>query len=93
MGADAMFHEIIDRDLVVRTLRAQGASKGFIRHLTGDHCSPEEAGRTATAAGVETLVLYHVIPANPAIGDDAWRSMVQPHFGGRIVVSRDLEVA
>jgi ribonuclease BN (tRNA processing enzyme) len=91
-GADAMFHEIIDRELVVRTLQAQGAAKGFIRHLVEDHCSPEEAGRAATAAGVETLVLYHLIPANPGITDDAWRAMVQPHFGGRIVVSRDLEV-
>jgi ribonuclease BN (tRNA processing enzyme) len=37
-------------------------------------------------------VLYHLIPANPAITDDAWRAMVQPHFGGRIVVARDLQV-
>jgi ribonuclease BN (tRNA processing enzyme) len=91
-GAELLFHEIIDRRLVVDALKAQNADPGFIRHLVRDHCDPRTVGRVATAAGVRTLVLYHLIPGNPGISDEAWRAKVEPWFSGRIVVARDLLV-
>ena len=51
-----------------------------------------DVGRVATEAAVETLVLYHLIPGNPGITDDAWTAMVRPQFAGRIIVAKDLLV-
>jgi ribonuclease Z len=52
------------------------------------HTSAEEAGRMAAAAGVKTLVLTHLIPANEEkkFAERAGRS-----FKGTIVVARDLQ--
>jgi ribonuclease BN (tRNA processing enzyme) len=91
-GAELLFHEIIDRQLVESALKAQKADPGFIRHLIRDHCDPKTVGHVATTAGVETLVLYHLIPGHPGITDEAWTAKVAPHFSGRIVVARDLQV-
>lgn len=91
-GADVLFHEIIDEDLVVRTLTAQGAAPTFIEHLVNDHCNPEAVGRVATEAGVGTLVLYHLIPGNPGLTDDYWRGLIAPHYSGNVIVAKDLLV-
>ena len=55
-GADVLFHEVIDRQLVVSTLRKQQAAPTFIDHLVNDHTDVADAGRVATEAGVSTLV-------------------------------------
>jgi ribonuclease BN (tRNA processing enzyme) len=91
-GADVLIHEVIDRSLVTSVLEGQGAAPTFIDHLVDDHTDGPDVGRTATAAGAGTLVLYHLIPGNPAITDDAWVALVQPTFAGPIVVARDLMV-
>jgi ribonuclease BN (tRNA processing enzyme) len=89
-GADALLHEIILLDLVRPVVEADHAASGLLRHLENDHCGPEQVGQVASAAGVKTLVLYHLIPGTPLVTDDTWISLVQPHFSGRIVVGRDL---
>jgi ribonuclease BN (tRNA processing enzyme) len=38
-------------------------------------------------AGVETLVLYHLIPGHPGITDEAWTAKVEAHFAGQIIVA------
>jgi ribonuclease BN (tRNA processing enzyme) len=91
-GADVLFHEIIDRKLVVAALKAQKADPDFIDHLVNDHSDPKTVGSAATAARAHTLVLYHLVPGTPAITDQRWKAMVQPHFSGRIVVGKDLLV-
>jgi ribonuclease BN (tRNA processing enzyme) len=91
-GAELLFHEIIDRELVTSVLRAQDANPAFIRYLVRNHCGPKDVGRVATRAGVRTLVLYHLIPGNPAISDEAWVAKVRPYFSGAIVVARDLQL-
>jgi ribonuclease BN (tRNA processing enzyme) len=91
-GADALFHEIIDLDIVLPALEQQHVAQTFIDHLVNDHCDPKTVGKTATAAGVKTLVLYHLIPGNPGITDESWVSQVSPHYSGRIIVGRDLLV-
>ncbi len=55
--------------------------------LKSYHTSAEEAGQIAAAAGVKTLVLTHLIPAN---ADDIFRERAARHFKGEIVVGRDL---
>lgn len=54
----------------------------------GIHMTGLEAGRTATEAGVDRLLLTHVIPANDAaeVAAEASRS-----FDGEILVARDLQ--
>lgn len=91
-GADALIHEVIHRPLVVAALEGQGTAPTFIDHLVDDHTDVPDAGRIAAEAGVGALVLYHLIPANPAIDDATWTSLVGPEFTGQVVVARDLLV-
>lgn len=91
-GADALFHEVLDRATVLPVLKAQGVAKTFIRHLVNDHCDPRAVGRVASRADVGNLVLYHLIPGNLAVTDEAWREKVRPYYGGQVVVARDLLV-
>ena len=55
--------------------------------LKSYHTSAEEAGQLAAKAGVKTLVLTHLIPANAA---ETFRERAAKHFKGEIVVGRDL---
>jgi len=89
-GADVLFHEISDLDVVTAALRAQGAPARYIDHQIHDHSGGELVGRTATAAGVPKLVLYHLVPGTPALTDQRWRSLVSPYYAGEIVVGTDL---
>lgn len=91
-GADTLVHEVIDFPVVAAALLATqgGASQDFLDHLRNDHSSPEVCGRTATAAGVRQLVLYHLIPAAQTYPDSLWRANVLPHYSGRVTVARDL---
>ncbi|HEV3484048.1 MAG TPA: MBL fold metallo-hydrolase, partial [Vicinamibacterales bacterium] len=55
--------------------------------LKSYHTSAEEAGELAKAAGVKTLVLTHLIPAN---ADETFRERAARTFKGEIIVGRDL---
>ena len=45
----------------------------------------------AAAAGVKTLVLSHLVPADdPTVTEQTWLDAARPHFKGRIIVARDL---
>ena len=55
--------------------------------LKSYHTSAEEAGQLAARAGVKTLVLTHLIPAN---AEETFRERAARHFKGTIVVGRDL---
>ena len=54
------------------------------------HSSVEDAARTATRAGVGTLVLTHYIPGLAPGAEDEWSSLAAEHFAGRIVLGDDL---
>lgn len=51
------------------------------------HTSAEEAGEIAARAGVKTLVLTHLIPAN---AENTFRERAAKKFKGTIIVGRDL---
>lgn len=55
--------------------------------LKSYHTSAEEAGEIATRAGVRTLVLTHLIPAN---AEETFRERAGRKFKGEIVVGKDL---
>jgi ribonuclease Z len=57
------------------------------KKLMAYHTSAEEAGDVAAKAGVKTLVLTHLIPAN---AEGTFAERAKAHFRGQVVVGRDL---
>lgn len=90
-GADVLVHEAlylpgVDR-MVARVPNASSLKQSILSH----HTSAEDAGRVAQSAGVKTLVLSHLVPADdPTITDQMWIEAASTHFRGRVVVGKDL---
>jgi ribonuclease BN (tRNA processing enzyme) len=90
-GADVLVHSAmyppaIDR-LVARVSNASALKASILAHQT----SAEDAGRVAQAAGVKTLVLSHLVPADdPEVTEAMWIVAAHRHFGGRVILGRDL---
>lgn len=90
-GADVLVHEAIylpavDR-LIARVPNALRLKQSIISH----HTSVEDAGRVAAAAGVKTLVLSHLVPADdPNVTDQMWLDAARSTFDGRIILGKDL---
>jgi ribonuclease Z len=57
------------------------------------HSSVEDAAKTATRAGVKTLMLTHYVPAMQAGQEADWLALATPHFAGKIVLGPDLTTA
>ena len=91
-NADVLVHEALyDAAAVDRLIASVPNASDLRRSILSHHTTAEEAGRAAAAAGVGTLVLSHLIPSeDPAITDEMWSGAARKHFGGRIVVGRDL---
>lgn len=94
-GTDLMVHEALQTDLVkliTAGLDAKGIKKTaqITRDIVGYHSTPEVAADAARKAGVQELVLSHIVPPIPGrffypafLGDAA------KHFSGPIVVGED----
>jgi ribonuclease BN (tRNA processing enzyme) len=91
-NADVLVHEALyDAAAVDRLVASVPNASDLRRSILSHHTTAEEAGRTAAAAGVGTLVLSHLIPAeDPAVTDEMWTRAARQHFSGRVVVARDL---
>jgi ribonuclease BN (tRNA processing enzyme) len=60
-------------------------------HLLASHTVPEDVGKVAARAEVNTLVLSHFVPGDdPSITDEQWAEGARKHFKGRIIVGKDL---
>jgi ribonuclease BN (tRNA processing enzyme) len=82
----AMYPPAIDR-LVARVSNASALKASILAHQT----SAEDAGRVAQAAGVKTLVLSHLVPADdPEVTEAMWLEAAHRHFGGTVILGRDL---
>jgi ribonuclease BN (tRNA processing enzyme) len=90
-GAEVLVHSVmypaaIDR-LVGGVPNAATLKESILAHQT----SAEDAGRIAQAAGIQTLVLSHFVPADdPQVTDDMWTQAAQLHFRGKVVLGKDL---
>jgi len=97
-GADVLVHEAMYLAAVEPEIRARlaqgmpGTLADFIAHMKADHTPAEDAGRIAQEAGVKTLVLSHLVPADASVSDDTWRAAAAKHFKGEIIVAQDLMV-
>jgi ribonuclease Z len=82
--ADAYVQTVLRADLV------RAIPNPRLQDILDYHSSVEDAARTATRAGVRTLVLTHYIPGIAPGAHDEWRALAAQHFGGRVVVGDDL---
>lgn len=87
-GADVLVHEAMYLPAVRRIAEANAPT--LTEHLLRSHSTAEQAGEAAAAAGVKTLVLSHLVPASPEIGDTTWAAAARSRFGGEVIVGRDL---
>ncbi len=88
-GADILVHEVIAEQWV-QTLYPKPWTDNNIaqmNHLMTAHTLPEDCGKIAERAGVDTLVLSHIVPG---FAPDNWLTPAKKHFSGKLVIGRDL---
>jgi ribonuclease BN (tRNA processing enzyme) len=90
-GADVLVHEVMHLGGLENLLKRVPNAATLREHLLASHSSTEDAGKVAAAAGVRTVVLSHLVPSDdPALIDEKWAEGVRKHFGGQIIVGKDL---
>ncbi len=90
-GADVLVHEAMYVPAVDRVVASVPNASTLKKHLIDSHTAVEDCGRVAEAAGVKTLVLSHLIPADdPAVTDRMWIDAARAHFRGTVVLAKDL---
>src|SRR2546422_5090328 len=89
-GADLFVHEALWVPAVDRLVARIPNAATLKKHIIDSHTSVEDVGRVAAAAGVKTLVLSHLVPADdPMLSDQMWIDAARPYFKGDIVVAHD----
>ena len=83
-GADAYVQTVLREDIVRMVPNPR------FQEILDYHSSVEDAARTATKAGVGTLVLTHYIPGMVKDQEGEWRALAAEHFSGPIVLGDDL---
>ena len=90
-GADMLIHEALYLPGVDALAARLKNAESLKAHLLAAHTTTEDVGRIAEAAGVKKLVLSHLVPGDdPSISDEMWSQGVRKHYGGTVVVARDL---
>jgi len=90
-GADVLVSEVMHLAGLENLLKKVPNAATLREHLLASHIVTEDLGKLAAEAGVKTLVLSHLVPGDdPSIGDAMWTEGVRKHYGGQIVVGRDL---
>jgi ribonuclease BN (tRNA processing enzyme) len=90
--ADVLVHEaLFDAAAVGRLVASVPNATDLRRSILSHHTTAEEAGRVAAEAQVGTLVLSHLIPSeDPSVTEAMWCDAARKHFGGPVIVGRDL---
>jgi len=90
-GADVLVHETLYPAAIDRLVLGVSNATTLKQSILSHHTNAEDAGRVAQAAGVKTLVLSHLIPPeDPEVTDQMWIDAASAHFGGTIIVGKDL---
>lgn len=94
-GADILVHDALQPALL-STIEKRLDGKGqanlaqVMRDIVDYHATPEQAADAAKAAGVDTLVLNHLVPPQPLdYGYAAFLGDARKHFDGPIIVGED----
>ncbi len=91
-GADYLIHEVMDAAGIARAGRRLSTNARTLQdHLRASHTLSEDVGRIAQQAQVKNLILTHFVPADdPQITEEDWVGPARKHFGGPIILGRDL---
>lgn len=90
-GADILVHDALFASAVDRLVGGVPNATRLKASILSHHTTAEDAGRVAQAAGVRTLVLSHLIPADdPAVTDQMWIDAARVHFRGTVIAGKDL---
>lgn len=90
-GADVLVHDALYAPAVDRLVAGVPNATTLKQSIMSHHTAAEDAGRVAQAAGVKTLVLSHLVPADdPLVTDQLWLEAARTHFRGSIIVGKDL---
>jgi ribonuclease BN (tRNA processing enzyme) len=90
-GADVLVHEALYPPAIDQLVAGVPNASDLKRSILSHHTSASDAGRVAAAAGVKTLVLSHLIPADgDGVTEQMWTDAARAHYPGRIIVGRDL---
>ena len=94
-GADLLIHEAMNKHMVSRVagvFEQLGRPKNarHMRNVMAYHTDTIEAAQGAQEAGVDSLVLTHIIPPLPnAISKWMFRRGMSDHFDGEIIIAED----
>ena len=90
-GADVLVHEVVNRQALAALMARVPNADRLVQHIVDSHTTREDLGVVAKKAGVGTLVLTHLVPADdPSITDEMWVEPVKANFSGRVIVGKDL---
>jgi ribonuclease BN (tRNA processing enzyme) len=87
-GADVLVHEALWVPAVDWLVGLNPNATTLKKHIINSHTPVEEVGEVAAAAGVKTLVLSHLVPAD-GLADQTWIDLARVHFKGQIIVGKD----
>lgn len=94
-GADILVHDALQPKLVAAMTESlakagQASTAQITRDILDYHASPEDAAKSAQAAGVKRLVLSHLVPPIPnAFFYPAFLGDAAEYFEGEITVGED----
>ena len=89
-GADILVHEAMHPDGVDRLVARTGNGDRLKTHLIASHTMAADAGRIATRAKVDHLVLHHLVPADDStIGESHWTEQVRTTWSGQLTIGSD----
>ena len=90
-GADVLVHSAVYFPAIDRLIARVPNATRLKQTIVAGQTSAEDAGRVAQAAGVKTLVLSHLIPADdPTVTDQMWIDAARTQFRGSVIVGKDL---
>jgi ribonuclease BN (tRNA processing enzyme) len=90
-GADVLVHSAVYLPAIDRLVARVPNAATLKRSIIAGQTSVEDAGWVAQTAGVKTLVLSHLVPADdPDITDQMWTEAARIHFRGSVIVGKDL---
>jgi ribonuclease BN (tRNA processing enzyme) len=89
--ADVLVHSAVYLPAVDRLVARVPNATALKQTIMAGQTVAEDVGRVAEAAGVKTLVLSHLIPADdPEVTDQMWIDAARVHFRGSVIVGKDL---
>ena len=88
-----LLHEVIALPSILATFPEGPTREGIEVHLRESHTPFADVGKVAAAAGVNTLVLHHIVPNTPGTADlEAMDAAVRRDFAGTVHIAEDNDV-